>query len=398
VSSERLGNGLVVGLEGKRYGEDTPLPPDELKSKIVDAGQSHPGLDLWVLATTREISATDEKALTERGDQHGIAVAVIDWPSSPVLLPPLGVLCAAAPHIGRAYIGDDEHAADWLDSLKRHDGFDATLSRLTDQLTRPDVGYAAVRHRLAGWLRRSFADEGIARANLDTFANLLDPSVKRVRRAQVETALDSWWADRRRQPVVLLGEEGVGKTWAVLSWWHDRAGPDGDGLPLALVMPARHVDTSDPEMLLAIPLARRTGVRTEEFWRQRLRLWLRDRDSDRAPKLLVIVDGLNQNWMFRDWSRLLQRFFANEWKGQVAVILMPARRTGPLPSRSQARPRRAGARRGHQDLHHRRDQRGRGVRHEPRRLPAGPTPVLPRPLHPAALGQGSRAAGPPTQG
>ncbi len=113
----------------------------------------------------------------------------------------------------------------------------------------------------------------------------------------------------------------MGKTWAALSWWHERAGPEDGELPLTLFIPARHVDTSDPESLLAAALARRTNLRTEEFWRRRLHLWLRDSGPSQAPKLLLIIDGLNQNWMFRDWSSLLQGFFANEWQGQVAVIL-----------------------------------------------------------------------------
>jgi hypothetical protein len=97
VASEQLGNGLAIGLEGKRYGDETALPLDELKSKLIDAAQSYAGLDLWILATTREISATDEKALTELGDRHGVAVEVLDWPSTPVALPRLGLLCAASP-------------------------------------------------------------------------------------------------------------------------------------------------------------------------------------------------------------------------------------------------------------------------------------------------------------
>ena len=321
VASERFGNGLAIGLEGKRYGDGTELPLDELKSKLIDAAQTHPGLDLWVLAATREISATDAEALAELGDRDGIAVEVIDWPSSPAAVPPLGVLCAAAPDTVAAHIGGNAGVADWLASLRRHDGFDAARGRLIERLTRPDVGYAAARRHLSAWLRRSFADEGTARANLDTFANILDPSVKRVGRAAVETALDSWWADRRRQPVVLLGDEGVGKTWAALSWWHERAGPEGGELPLTLVIPARHVDTTEPERLLAVALAQRTKLRTAEFWRRRLHLWLRDREASRVPKLLVTIDGLNQNWMFRDWGGLLQGFFANEWQGQVAAIL-----------------------------------------------------------------------------
>ena len=47
------GNGVVVGLEGKRYGEKTQLKVDALKAKIVDAIDTYPELDLWLLAASR---------------------------------------------------------------------------------------------------------------------------------------------------------------------------------------------------------------------------------------------------------------------------------------------------------------------------------------------------------
>ncbi len=35
-------NRFTLGIEGKKYGEDSPLPLDDLKKKIVDAADSHP--------------------------------------------------------------------------------------------------------------------------------------------------------------------------------------------------------------------------------------------------------------------------------------------------------------------------------------------------------------------
>ncbi len=120
----------------------------------------------------------------------------------------------------------------------------------------------------------------------------------------------------------MLGEEGVGKTWAALWWWHTNAGPHGDGLPLTVVLSARDVGTTDPEALLAGVLARRTGgLRDAAFWRRRLRLWKKDRRPEAGPKISVAIDGLNQNWEFTDCAELLQPLFADEWRGQVAVLL-----------------------------------------------------------------------------
>jgi len=109
------GNGLVIAVEGKRYGEDTALPLDHLKSKLVDASHSYPGLDLWLLATTREISAGDANALKDLGVSLGLAVEVLDWPSEPVSLPSLAVLCASAFAVTRAHLGSG--IDDCLDSI-----------------------------------------------------------------------------------------------------------------------------------------------------------------------------------------------------------------------------------------------------------------------------------------
>src|SRR5689334_22460083 len=88
------GSALVVGMEGKHYGASTSLPLDQLKSKLRDAADEFPSLDVWVLATTRGISGGDSKALSGTGNELGIAVVILDWPDESAMPPPLAVLCA----------------------------------------------------------------------------------------------------------------------------------------------------------------------------------------------------------------------------------------------------------------------------------------------------------------
>lgn len=317
-----LGNGLIVGLEGKRYGEGTPLPLDELQHKLTDAVFSWPGLDLWLLFATREVSATDQRALHEQGDRLGVAVEIIDWSASPAALPALGVLAAAAPNAVHAHLGDRPGITACLGAIENHPGYKAELDRLVQRLMRSDVGYAAARRQLAEWLRASFSDQHTARANLGSDAEILDPTLRRVPRPSIARALADWWASPDRPPLALLGEEGVGKTWAALWWWHEKAGSQGLGLPLTIVLSARDVETTDPEKLLADVLAQRTGsLRNAAFWHRRLQLWKSDRCTDACPKIVLVIDGLNQRWEFLAWAELLQPLFAHDWRGQVAVLL-----------------------------------------------------------------------------
>ena len=75
--NEPYGNALSIGVEGKRY-DSAKLAMDALKYKIHEAAQQHAGLDIWVLATTRELNATDAQALRKEGEDHGLAVAFLD--------------------------------------------------------------------------------------------------------------------------------------------------------------------------------------------------------------------------------------------------------------------------------------------------------------------------------
>ncbi len=118
--NEPHGNALSIGFEGKRYSSSTRLSLDGLKYKIFDAAQVHAGFDIWALATTREISATDVLALRETGEQLGLAVAVIDPSGAPDALSPIALLCASAPQTVKAHFGDDPSVVAYLDKVREN--------------------------------------------------------------------------------------------------------------------------------------------------------------------------------------------------------------------------------------------------------------------------------------
>lgn len=316
VVQRQAANRFKVALESKRYGTKKP-PLDELKYKLAEAARSIPGLDLWLLATTWEMTETDHLALDIEGEREGVAVEILDWPQGPADLPPLAVLCAQASHILSAHF---PHAASeisgLLEPVRQHPEYEAKRARLLERLTRPEVGFAAARRRLIDWTRDALADRSIARNRLGSHANLLEQGIKRVARPALMAALRAWWDTHRTQPAVILGEEGTGKTWAVLDWWLSHA----DILPLTLFVTAREVQqTRDPFDLMAELLTRRTELRTAAFWAKRLRLWRQARMD--GPHVLLIIDGLNEHFAYREWSTLLGPMLSNDVWRQYAVAV-----------------------------------------------------------------------------
>lgn len=311
-------NGLHVAVEGKRYGA-TSLGLDQLEAKLGDAARSHPALDLWVLATTKPISGGDEASLKAKGDESGVAVALLDARDSPGAPSALATLCALAPRSCELHNVLDAEAAHYIAAVRDDPGFDTWAESTLEPFKSRDVGFAAARAACRSWLEAAFADRRSAKARLQCHGDIGAAGAGVVRRTGSFAALDQWWGAGAATPLALIGQEGVGKTWAVFDWLRTRWSQDPESLPVTLVIPARDVAGESGPELIARVIADRIGIRSSDFWERRLELWNQDRD--RAPKILVIIDGLNQKPDFLAWSRLAQPLLANEWRDQVGILL-----------------------------------------------------------------------------
>ncbi|MBK5955813.1 hypothetical protein CCR92_17665 [Rhodospirillum rubrum] len=320
MASAPYDDGPTIAIEAKRYGP-TRIRLDELKYKIGEAVERRPDLDIMVFGATREINANDRDALIAFGSTKGIGVATIDWPDSATIAPQLAVLCALVPEALLDLIEPAQREAinSCLDQMQSHPQFECAKERLIQELIRPDMGWSSARFAMADWLRRTFSNRNLALADLKGWANLLDSEVRLVPRPWLVGALDEWWADPGKAPFAMVGEEGVGKSWAPFAWWHERAGSDGSGLPLPLVVPATEIGEADIEGLVASLLARRTGLRDDVFWKRRVGLWLKAHTT--TPRFLLVIDGLNEHWSFTKWDEILARFAAEPWRGKAAIII-----------------------------------------------------------------------------
>ena len=310
-------NTIHIGLEGKRYGAGTTLRLDELQAKVVDAAKQQDPVDLWVLAATREITATDVEGLEQTGRDHGITVLVLDWPSRSGALPDLVAMCLEAPHAVQSHFQPDKKLSSAIAAIKRHADYVSFSDRLKRRLLAPDIGYAAAAETMQKWIMGGLHSEANSAARLGgRFNNLLDTRVKRVARVSLNQQLDNWLKDCR--PAALIGDEGVGKTWSFLSWWLMQV-EMGKQLPLTIFVSAKEVQDENVEDLIVRLLTKRLELRDKEFWMRRLRQWLCAEFA--APQVLLVIDGLNQNWLKNDWADFLQPLFQENWAKRFAVLI-----------------------------------------------------------------------------
>jgi hypothetical protein len=123
-------------------------------------------------------------------------------------------------------------------------------------------------------------------------------------------------------PAVVLGADGVGKTWGTLAWLVDRI----DVQPIVLVVassPASELKSTS-ELSVYCFLAARLyelsgGVRDLSHWLRRLERLLK-RPTEEGPILTVFFDGLNQE-PSAPWVALLKTLQADPFAGRVRVIV-----------------------------------------------------------------------------
>lgn len=299
--------------EAKKY--NSRLPLDQLKAKLNDAIGSRPDLTLWVLVTTRGVSGDDERELVKQGEREGVTVVVIDHAASPAAPSRIEVLCGCAPDVVRAHGPLSPTAEACLNAVAADtEAKQAFLQGLSEA----EIGFTIVQRTTTAHLRKAMGKREEARHHLRSPADLLAQAW--APRPNISAALSGWWASGAAEAAVLLGEEGLGKTWAALGWWLDTTADNPEALPPTLVVPAQCVPSGDLGDVLGDALHKATGRRTPAFWARRA---VRLVNGGAPPRLLLVLDGLNQAWSvpLDRWRNLLTEARAEPWSDRVAVLL-----------------------------------------------------------------------------
>ncbi len=298
--------------------------------KIADLGRREQAADrLWVLGATIEISTQLTKDLAEDGDKHAISTLILDWTAAP--LPLLAIAMVAADSAAIDFIVDNYHekteqkklskedlkAA--FSSISGHPEFESLLQRLKSNLIVSKLSFKCAVDQNAAWREQTFGSTRHARERLGQgLAVQQDKNFPPMRTELCKNISDELATGKE---VILLGDEGHGKSWLAAQLCSDEAG-------LALFISAEQLDglsVHDLDDFLVDLLIKQTGELAVDAlklrWKHRLTAW---RSTPPVASLLVVVDGLNQRQNLR-WDRLLNGIQSRllEIRGRLIVTVRP---------------------------------------------------------------------------
>jgi hypothetical protein len=313
-------------LECKRYRESTPLAPRSLGGEVLEAVLKDPQLEAWVLASTKTVSETERNVARDGGARLGVPIVVIDWTEQPpgVGINAIAALCAKWSDIVEKHIG--MAAGDAARALADHAG--STAENLRKDLETWNIGFNHLRARSHIHLKKVWTDSAQSLATLNQDAAGGRTGVTLIERKDVLQALEAWWLSPRdvRSPTVVIGQEGVGKTWVSLDWLNRSAA----SLPIVIPVPAStflsHQDFSEAGVrdLLAGSLRwLASSHQGTDYWRARVDRIL-ERPVAEGVAVLLLVDGINQRPVV-GWEALGQALQADSLAGKVRILFTTRR-------------------------------------------------------------------------
>lgn len=308
--------GRRLRIETKRYADTNPLNERELLGELEQASQRDSAIELWVLGATREAKEQLETSLLESGLKQGIPVLIVDWKDHGY--PVLAALCAYAPDIVTELAGTK--AGGHAQSIAAGDPTAlSAIEQLQRDLSAWQPGVRSIEDRARKWLGTLWASSSIAVAALgQDAAGGADGAF--IERKNVIAQLDGWLSDATPAPATVVGDEGMGKTWATLGWFNANA----DKLAIPLIIPSGAVPTglgittADVKALLASRLFEITGTRDQGFWLARLEKMLA-RPTEEGPVFVLMLDGMNQA-SDAAWVSLHQILQAPPFAGRVRIV------------------------------------------------------------------------------
>ncbi|WP_417272201.1 hypothetical protein [Celeribacter halophilus] len=317
-----------VCFEAKRYSGD--IHRNEVITKIADLSRKTSAADrLWILGATTEISTQLASAIEEDGDKNAISTLVLDWTAAP--LPLLAIAVVAADSAAIDFIVDNYHektkqkklskedlnAA--FSSISGHPEFESLLQRLKSNLNVSKLSFKRAVDQNAAWREQTFGSTRHARERLGQGLAVQQDKNFPPMRTELRKNISDELATGKE--VILLGDEGHGKSWLAAQLCSDEVG-------LALFISAEQLDgvsVHDLDDFLVDQLIKQTGELTDDAlklrWKHRLAAW---RSTPPIASLLVVVDGLNQRQNLR-WDRLLNGIQSRllEIRGRLIVTVRP---------------------------------------------------------------------------
>ena len=314
----------VVAVECKRYSTSSPKPKD-LVYGLTEAMRSRKDLDLWVLAVSRPVPSQLDDLLRDTASEKGVeyrALSAGDGDPSSIETfcarfagKTLDFLRHQLPEIDQGRIARE------LEEIRSRPDFQMVVKMLRQWFSPAAIGYDSFRKNQNQWLLGCFRSVADSRAHLGQNLHVARQENPPIERRDVLHELNEWianWPDSQT-PFALLGDEGDGKTWAAAAWLAKRLQSQAPTSPI-LFIPSRDASSENPRKLVAATICRGPTKRGRAFWRRKLLRWL-ERQSESAPVLLLVLDGINERKTPSFWRSLVQKLNGDRWRGRVAVLL-----------------------------------------------------------------------------
>ena len=305
-------------IECKKYSDKNKLNERELLGETDQALARDEALEAWMLVATCRVSEQVRQSLSQKGEKIGVPILIIDWPDDNELTP-LAALCSLGPDIVESEISEEASSfAEALCSVSKD-----TIEKLRRNMQSWCLGFETLKTASHKKLEKIWnsPQEANARFGQNIAGGFRE---KRIRRTSVHEKLTSWWqnSETKEAPAVVVGHEGVGKTWATLDWLIETKNRH----PVILTIPSSSAAgiTSISETRLKEFLAEclreiAGGIKNSEHWFNRLSRLLK-RPIEEGPALIVFFDGLNQEPSI-NWSQLLKVLQGETFAGRLHVIV-----------------------------------------------------------------------------
>lgn len=295
----------AVSFEAKLY--RTRLQKSTLLNKAAEIIASPVPPDIWVLAATAPATTQMVNILRPVLAKAETSLVVLDWTANESL-PRLPLLCAMAPETVCQFASEHLPGTINIAQLRQdlallaaHLQFATRAETLRAELTQPGIAPAMALAANRRLLLNLFSDRQRARQRfgqpLAPAASFPLATIDRQSRAPIDALLTNLAAEL----VVVTGDQGSGKSWSVAQAWLAQGEP-----PLTIVLTAAEAfqrqDQSFPTLLARCILEQSGTVVTDaalERWQQRLQRW--QETPAASPRLLVVVDGLNERAK-SDWA------------------------------------------------------------------------------------------------
>lgn len=323
----------TLSLEAKQYSKS--ISDGTVLQKIPQFMDQANTPDLWIAGISCEANPTLKKTVHSVSEQTGIACFIFDWPPTSNA-PPLVAYLMIAPQTARDFLvenakaGQSEYAIEEaFDRLSHCRELTDAANALAIEFTAPSIGLSLARAANAIWLKEKLSSSEKARA---TFGQRLAPAASSAMPFQIRDKLNSEirsrvFCTKPGDPVFVVGKQGFGKSWAVMSAWLETETP-----PLLLTLTANKAaeleNATDLSNALAREFLTQTGAILPQLslprWTRRFSRWRRDPHPENA-RYVILIDGLNQR-ADANWTKIVAALqnFASSTGGQLAITVRPS--------------------------------------------------------------------------